>query len=862
MAVHLNILSRFQDKGLTDAQKQLKKFTGGLKGIAGALGVGLGLSALVSGLKEVGMAASSDIKSQALLASQLRNTTGASDEQIAGIEKVINAMQMQRGIVDDELRPAFATLVRATGETTQAQRLLALSTDIAAGTGKDLAAVSSAVAKAATGQTTALFRLVPSLKGAADWAGEAEKQFDGMAKTAAANDPFKQLSILFEDIQEQVGMKLIPYLQEFIAYLNTPAGAATIDAVVKAFADGVVFIGNFVTWMVESADVIGAVTIGAGALTIAMGLLSAATTIATAETLTFATALKAAKWALVSTGIGAIVVGIGAVAAAFGEAADNANAAADANGRYAGSLPGTIGQIPAATTTDTRPLNPKPGQVYTYFNYDSKGAAVWWSTTWDGKKWSTPTKVVYSKTPTGTKATNPIADFANKISGDIAKVNAATKLASLGASQGLIEAIVGSGDQWAKVYADIVKGGESAVAALQGKFNRTQAGIDEIATAQEEAYKATEEAIQAAADALQTFTDNQKAATAAINDSLMAVRDLGKATIELGQFEQQVVDTFASLGEQLKSALDSGAILDTAYADLRKYADAEQGVLQLIGKQRDELATRKSLVESLMGDVRDAIGGVADINSFIQSQTETITQSTTELVNGLKVTTTRTIDVIKSQNAIVDGFQGVLAKAKTFVANLKQLKALGLSSDLFKQIVTAGADAGNATAEALIAGGATTISEVNQLYKDIQATAGQAAEETAQYLYGQGLDLTNGIMAGIAAKESELTALASDLGQKFADAFAAKVGAAIASALDAYKALNPDPSIGQSDLSTGGGGGGGLFNGGAMLRAASVSQSARSQLPIEVSLTLDSRQVAQGLIKLEKTSGNIWVRAQ
>lgn len=858
MAVHLNILSRFQDKGLTNAQKSLKRFTGGLKGIAGALGVGLGLSALSNGLREVGMAASEDIKSQQLLATQLRNTAGATDEQIAGIENVINAMQRQVGIVDDELRPAFATIVRATGETTQAQRLLALSADIAAGTGRDLASVSVAVAKAATGQTTALTRLVPSLKGAADFASEAEKQFKGMAETAAANDPFKMMSIIFEDLQEQVGMKLVPYLQQMVKYLESPAGAQQLDKIVTALANGVVMAGNFAAFMFENATAIGQVTIAVGALTIAMGLLSAATTLATAETITFALALKTLKWALVSTGIGLFIVGLGSVAAAMGEAADKTNSAADANDRYNSSLPNAgFGQIPTSPTTDTRPLNPKPGQVYTYFNYDKSGQAVWWETTWNGKSWSTPKRVVYSKPTTQTKA-NPISEFANKISADIAKVNAATKLAAMGASQGLIEAIVGSGDQWQVVYKDIVKRGESAVTALQAKFNKTQAGLDELATAQEEAYKKTEEAIAAAADALQDFIDRQNAATAAINDSLTAVRELGNAAVDLGEFEQQVASAFSSLTEQLKDALDSGAILDSAYAELRRYAAAEQSVLQTIGRQRDELATKKSLVESIMGDVRDAIGGVADINNYVTSQTQTITEATTRLVNGLQVTTTRTLDVIKTQNTIVSGFQGVLEKARTFVANLKQLRALGLSTDLFRQIVTAGADAGNATAEALIAGGAGTISEVNQLYKEIQDTAGQAAEDTAQYLYGQGLNLTDGIIAGITAKEAELTALAGDLGQKFADAFASKVGEAIASALDAYKALNPDPTLAQSDLSISSGGGG--MRGGIAFNAARVSPAA-NQLPIQLTLNLDSRQVAQGLIKLEKTSGNIWVRA-
>lgn len=862
MAVHLNILSKFSDKGINQATKDLKKFTSGIKGIAGALGIGLGIGALVSGLREVGQAASDDVKSQALLATQLRNTTGASDEQIAGIEKVIQAMQMQVGIVDDELRPAYSTIVRATGDLTQAQRLLALSADIAAGTGKDLATVSAAVAKAATGQTTALFRLVPSLKGAADWAGAAEQQFKGMAETAAMNDPFKQMSIIFQDMQEQIGMKLLPYLQDFVAYLKTPAGADQINMIVEAFAKGVIFVGNFVTWLFESADAIGAVTIAAGGLTIAMGLLSAAATLAAAETVTFALALKTLKWAMVSTGIGALIVGLGTVVSMFGEAADKTNAAADANDRYNGSLPNGAGQIPAATTTDVRPQNPRPGQVYTYFNYDKSGAAVWWETTWDGKKWSTPKKVVYSKTPTGTKAKNPITEFANKISSDIAKVNAATKLAALGASQGLIESIVGSGDQWQKVYNNIVAGGKGAVDALQARFNRTQAGLDEIADKAKDAEDARLEAQQAATDALKQFTDQQASAKQAIDQTLLAVKALGKTSVELGQFEQAAVEAFQSINDELAKAFDNGSILSGAYSELRAYAASEQSILQSIGRQRDQLAEKKSLVSSILTDVREAIGGNANIANFVEQQAKTITEATTKIVGGLSVTTTRTFEVLNTQNNIVSGFQDLLTKTRTFVANLKQLRALGLSTELFKQIVDAGVESGNATAEALISGGAGTIAEVNKLYKDIQDQAGIAAEETAQALYGQGIDLTKGIMAGIESQESALVALADDLGTKFADAFALKVSEAIRLAAEAFVAAQQTDSLSDIADPTGFGGGGGLFGGRSVLQVASVGKPKLvEQLPIQVNLTLDSRQVAQGLVKLEKQSGSIWVRA-
>lgn len=859
MAVHLNILSKFSDKGINKATKDIAKFARGVRNVAGAVGIGLGINALVNSLKEVGNAASEDVRSQALLATQLRNTTGATNEQIAGIEKVINAMQMQVGIADDELRPAYASLVRATGDVNRAQYLLALSADIAAGTGRDLASVSVAVGKAAAGQTTALFRLIPSLRGAADWAGEAKKQFAGMAQTAAMNDPFKQISIIFGEMQEQIGMKLLPYLQEFVAYLKSPAGQVQLAAMVDFFARAVVFAGNLTAYVIENAEAIGQLTTFVGGATIAFGLLSAAVILFEKSVITASIALRAFKYAMISTGIGLAVIVVGELAAQFAKVRDNANDAANAAAGVGAAGSGTF-NIPASPTQDTRPLNPRPGQVYTYYNYDSKGQAVWWETTWDGNKWSTPKRV----TATGTikpVAGNPVSDFNKSIASDIAKVKARLKLESMGASSALIEAVLGSGDKWSTVYNDIVKGGQSAVSALQARFNQTQAGLDEIAEKAEQAENARLEAQQAATDALREFTDQQQAAKTALEQTLGAVRELGNVSPELGEFEQAVVDSFSAVAEQLKSAFDNGSILQGAYTELATYARSEQQVLAAIGKNRDKLAEKKSLVESILTDVREAIVGNASIANFVEQQAKTVTEATTKIVGGLSVTTTRTLEVLSTQNNIVSGFQNLLTKTRTFVANLKQLRALGLSTDLFKQIVDAGVDSGNATAEALIAGGAGTITEVNNLYKDIQEQAGIAAEETAQALYGQGIDLTKGIMAGIVSQETALVSLADDLGNKFADAFTTKVTEAIRVAAEAFAAAQQTDGlsdIGDPMLTAGSGG----IGGGRALVAASVGRAQIiEQLPIQVNLTLDSRQVAQGLVKLEKQSGSIWVRA-
>jgi hypothetical protein len=53
-------------------------------------------------------------------------------------------------------------------------------------------------------------------------------------------------------------------------------------------------------------------------------------------------------------------------------------------------------------------------------------------------------------------------------------------------------------------------------------------------------------------------------------------------------------------------------------------------------------------------------------------------------------------------------------KIKTFYKNLTTLDKLGLNDDLLNQIISAGPEAGNATAEAIIASGKTGITELNK----------------------------------------------------------------------------------------------------------------------------------------------------
>lgn len=225
----LNFKFVANDKGLQQGIRRSKKELTGLekttmavsRGMArsfAALGVGIGLSALVTGLKRATMAAYEDNKAQRLLALQLRTTKDLTDTQVAAIEKLISGWQRTTGVLDDEIRPAYAKLVRATKSTRQANILMRIALDGAAASGKDLSTVTDILSKAYNGNLTSLYKLAPQLKATKGGIDDYAKSVAGAAKTAA--DPFAKAKAVFADIEEQIGSALLPALTAFANWLT------------------------------------------------------------------------------------------------------------------------------------------------------------------------------------------------------------------------------------------------------------------------------------------------------------------------------------------------------------------------------------------------------------------------------------------------------------------------------------------------------------------------------------------------------------------------------------------------------------------------------------------------------------------
>ncbi len=117
-------------------------------------------------------------------------------------------------------------------------------------------------------------------------------------------------------------------------------------------------------------------------------------------------------------------------------------------------------------------------------------------------------------------------------------------------------------------------------------------------------------------------------------------------------------------------------------------------------------------------------------------------------------------DVTKVKDAtfetISDSLKNAVEQAKKFASVLAKLKQLGLNQTTFDQIAMAGPEAGLAAAEAIANAGASGVSEVNDLQKELEKYAGKAGSTAAHYMYDAGIQAAEGLVKGLEAQQDAI----------------------------------------------------------------------------------------------------------
>ena len=252
------IITQFNGDGIEKAIKSFKQLesasdkvkfvlkAGAVAGVAAFAAIGAAAYQAGQALAGFAKMAADDQKAQKQLALSIRASTKATDQQIAAVEDWIDTTQRATGIADDELRPAYARIIRSTRDFEKAQRLLRLALDVSAATGKPLKTVTEALSKAYDGSMTALGKLglgydKAKLKGMefSDVQKDLEKRFSGSALDNAQTfeGTMARFNITMDELKETLGAAILPYLQKLAEYGIKIADAFGKGGVAGAMAE-------------------------------------------------------------------------------------------------------------------------------------------------------------------------------------------------------------------------------------------------------------------------------------------------------------------------------------------------------------------------------------------------------------------------------------------------------------------------------------------------------------------------------------------------------------------------------------------------------------------------------------------------
>jgi hypothetical protein len=254
--VKIDIAAEFTGKkGFKQAETATDKLGKSVKKLAGGLLLAFGAKQILAFGKASVKAFVEDDKAATALGQTLKNLNLAYGSNIGTVNGFINRLEMQTGVLDDELRPAMDRLLRATGDVTKSQELLGLALDIAAGTGKSVTQVSQSLQKAYLGQTQALGRLGVGLSKAELSTSSFEEiqirlseLFAGQA-TAAADTyagSLAKLTIAGNNAKETIGKGLVDALKTASNSTSTDELITKINNASEAMANFIREGGEFI----------------------------------------------------------------------------------------------------------------------------------------------------------------------------------------------------------------------------------------------------------------------------------------------------------------------------------------------------------------------------------------------------------------------------------------------------------------------------------------------------------------------------------------------------------------------------------------------------------------------------------------
>jgi hypothetical protein len=219
--VIVSALATWNGKALKKGAQDINIFDKQVQKLGRSFGAVFSATAIAAFGKKAVKAFADDEKAAKALEVQLKNT--GNEFSAPAVEYYIANLQKISGVLDDELRPAFQSLLTVTKSVELSQYALNTALEVSVGTGASVVQVSQALSKAFAGQTKALKTLVPGLDAAALKSGDMEailkelnKMFAGQAAARLTTYAGKMdlLSVAAANSTEIIGEGLVNALGE------------------------------------------------------------------------------------------------------------------------------------------------------------------------------------------------------------------------------------------------------------------------------------------------------------------------------------------------------------------------------------------------------------------------------------------------------------------------------------------------------------------------------------------------------------------------------------------------------------------------------------------------------------------------
>lgn len=258
--VFIDIISQFDSKGLKQADSAVAALTKKTLKLAGSY-------LTLQKAQQSVLAAISDEKASKILAQNLKNLNLGF--AIKSAEEFISTMQKQTGVLDDELRPAYAQLARVTGSSLETQKLMSLAFDVSAGSGQDYSKVIDVLSQAYVGNNKGLKTLNVGLsavdlktKSFAEITEILNKKFKGSGDASLESYAGKMalLKVASADAAEAIGKSLLDAI-------TTASGSEGFPKFIKGIQSGVNLLTDLITGIsrtIRLIDIIASPSTGIG----------------------------------------------------------------------------------------------------------------------------------------------------------------------------------------------------------------------------------------------------------------------------------------------------------------------------------------------------------------------------------------------------------------------------------------------------------------------------------------------------------------------------------------------------------------------------------------------------------------------